>query len=329
MLSVLAQAIFAATRIYPVKNSPVARDRSPSSAYESKKQQRVPGDSQIKSMTRVQAQKLEAFSTLHKGPEAFVMPNVWDAGTARILAGLGFQALGTTSAGLAFSKGLRDSSRCLSRKEVIENARSIVEATSLPVSADLEDGFGDSPDDCALTIRDAIQTGLCGGSIEDATGYPNHPIHDFNHAVERIHAAVEAKSNSHFVITARADNFLYDRPDLDDTIRRLQSFEASGADVVYAPGLPDLESIREICSAVSIPVNVVVGLSDPKYSVGDLSAHGVRRVSTGGSLARAALGAMVRAATELMEFGTCQYADSAISDKEAASQMRLTTRGRI
>jgi len=277
-------------------------------------------------MMDVHAKKLETFSKLHTASEAFVMPNAWDAGTARILAGLGFQALGTTSAGLAFSKGQRDSSRSLSRKEVIENAKSIVEATSLPVSADLEDGFGDSPDECAMTIRQAIQIGLSGGGIEDATGHLDHPIHEFNHAVERIHAAVEAKANSKFVITARADNFLYDRADLDDTIRRLQAFETAGADVVYAPGLPDIESIREVCKAVSIPVNVVVGLSDTQYNVNDLSAHGVRRISTGGSLARAALGEMIRAATELKEFGTYRYAESAISDKDAANQMQIVTR---
>lgn len=276
-----------------------------------------------------QQEKMRAFATLHKATEAFIMPNAWDAGSARILTGLGFQALATTSAGLAYSKGLRDSTRSLTRNEVIENARAIVAATDLPVSADLEDGFGDTPEDCAQTIREAEQVGLCGGGIEDATGYAEQPIHDFSLAVERIQAAVEAKSNPDFIITARADNFIYDRSDLNDTIRRLQAFEAAGADVLYAPGLPDKSAIHDVCSAVSVPVNVVVGLSDMKCSIDELSKNGVRRISTGGSLARAALGEVIRAATELKELGTYQYAEAAVSDEDAAKQMRHAARDRV
>ncbi|MEP4194428.1 MAG: isocitrate lyase/phosphoenolpyruvate mutase family protein [Aliishimia sp.] len=266
-------------------------------------------------------QLLDTFTNLHASPGAFLMPNAWDAGSARLLEGLGFQALATTSAGLAFSMGLRDSSGCLSRDQVLNNARSIIEATSLPVSADLENGFGDAPADCAQTVRDAIDIGLCGGALEDATGDPDNPIYEFELAVDRIHAAAAAKSRPDFLITARAENFIYNKPDLDDTIRRLQAFETAGADVVYAPGLPDIESVRTVCQSVGIPVNVVLGLSATAYSVEDLSAAGVARISTGGSLARAALGEMIRAAQELKDFGTYTYATRAISDADAARHM--------
>ncbi|MCE8510854.1 isocitrate lyase/phosphoenolpyruvate mutase family protein [Ruegeria pomeroyi] len=205
--------------------------------------------------------KLEKFGRLHQTSGAFLMPNAWDARTARILEGLGFPALATTSAGLAFSMGLRDSSGSLSRQQVLDNAYSVVSATSLPVSADLENGFGASPEDCAQTVREAEAAGLCGGAIEDATGDPNDPVYGFELAVERIRAAVEAKRAKNFLITARAENFIYGRPDLGDTIRRLKAFEQAGADVVYAPGIPDVACVRKLCEAVSVPVNVVVGLS--------------------------------------------------------------------
>ncbi len=270
--------------------------------------------------------KLEEFARLHRTSGTFLMPNAWDAGTARILERLGFQALATTSAGLAFAMGLRDSSGSLSRQQVLDNARSIVEATSLPVSADLEDGFGASPQDVAQTVREAGEIGLCGGAVEDSTGDPRNPILEFELAVERIRAAAEAKPAKRFLITARAENFIYGRPDLDDTIRRLTAFEQAGADVVYAPGLPDVACVRELCKAVTVPVNVVVGLSATTYSVDDLSKAGVRRISTGGSLARAALAEMIRAATELKEHGTYGYADKAISDTAAANQMRIVQR---
>lgn len=270
------------------------------------------------------AQKMEKFRDLHQGPAAFLMPNPWDAGTAKILESLGYEALATTSAGLAFSLGVRDSTASLSRGEVLENARSIVKATRLPVSADLENGFGDTPEACAQTITEAFAQGLCGGSIEDATGEIAQPIYDFELAVERVQAAVEAKPDTRFMLTARAENFICDRPDLDDTIRRLQAFEAAGADVLYAPGLPDIDAVRQVCAAVSRPVNVVVGLTGANYSLEELSQAGVRRISVGGAFARAALGEFIRAATELKDHGTYGFARDAVPDATAAGYMKTT-----
>ncbi|HEX6015125.1 MAG TPA: isocitrate lyase/phosphoenolpyruvate mutase family protein [Geminicoccaceae bacterium] len=261
------------------------------------------------------------FRGLHERQGVFVMPNPWDAGTARILSALGFEALATTSAGLAFSIGRQDSAASLTRDEVLQNARAIVEATDLPVSADLEDGFGASPQACAETIRLAADVGVVGGSIEDATGDPDRPIYEFEHAVERIAAACEEARRHPFVLTARAENFLHGRPDLDDTLRRLQAFEVAGADVLYAPGLPSLDAIRIVCTAVSRPVNVVMGLSGRAYTVEELAEAGVKRISVGGSFARAALGALVRAAREVKEHGTFAYAADAIPDAEASAHM--------
>ncbi|MGC3940130.1 isocitrate lyase/PEP mutase family protein [Roseobacter sp. EG26] len=266
--------------------------------------------------------KLAEFKRLHTTSEIFIAPNAWDAGTARILESIGFPALATTSAGLAFSMGVTDSSGSLTRAQVLENAKSIVEATSLPVSADLENGFGVQPDDCALTIRQAEAIGLCGGALEDASGDPENPIYDFELAVERIRVACAAKTKQNFHVTARAENFLYGRPDLEDTIRRLRAFEQAGADVVYAPGLPDIDAVKAVCQSVNIPVNVVVGLTDTTYDKADLAAVGVRRISTGGSLARAALGEMIRGASELKTQGTYRYAANAIPDAEAAAYMK-------
>jgi 2-methylisocitrate lyase-like PEP mutase family enzyme len=268
-----------------------------------------------------QASKHRTFRDLHDRQGAFVMPNPWDAGTARILTALGFEALATTSAGLAFSVGRRDSAASLTRDEVLANARAIVEATHLPVSADLEDGFGPRPETCAETIRLAAGVGLVGGSIEDATGDPAEPIYAFQHAVERVAAAVEEARRHPFVLTARAEGFLHGRPDLDEIIRRLQAFEAAGADVLYAPGLPSLEAIRTVCAAISRPVNVVMGLSAPTYTVEELAEAGVTRISVGGSFARAALGALVRAAREVKEHGTFTYATDAIPHAEASAYM--------
>lgn len=268
-----------------------------------------------------QAEKFNAFVALHERPGAFVMPNPWDAGSSRILTALGFQALATTSAGLAFSLGLRDSTASLSRDQILENARAIVDATELPVSADLEDGFGPSPEDCALTIRMACGAGLVGGSIEDATGNPTDPIYDFSQSVQRVAAAsAEARRNS-FILTARAENFIRGRPDLQDTIRRLQAYERAGAHVLYAPGLPTLDAIAAVCAAVTLPVNVVMGLSGPVFTVEQLAAAGVKRISVGGSLARAALGGFVRAAREIKERGTFGYAAEAISHADATAYM--------
>jgi 2-methylisocitrate lyase-like PEP mutase family enzyme len=265
--------------------------------------------------------KFEAFRALHERGGAFVIPNPWNGGSAIILQQLGFEALATTSAGLGFSVGRMDSGGELTRDDTLQNAREIVAATDLPVSADLEGGFGDAPEDCAHTIRLASQTGLVGGSIEDATGRPDAPIYEFQHAVERIAAAVEASRNLPFFLTARAENFLHGRRDLDDTILRLQAFEKAGADVLYAPGLPDLDATRLVCSSVSRPVNVVMGLSGPNLSVAQLAAAGVKRVSVGGSFARAALGGFIRAANEVREHGTFNYAVEALPDAEARRMM--------
>jgi 2-methylisocitrate lyase-like PEP mutase family enzyme len=267
-----------------------------------------------------QTQKAHQFRALHARPGAFLIPNPWDAGTARILAALGFEALTTTSAGLAFTLGRRDGANLISRDETLENARVIAGATDLPVAADLENGFGDAPEDAAETIRLAAGVaGLVGGSIEDATGDARHPIYDFQHAVERMAAAVEAARalSFPFVLVGRAENFLHGRPDLDDTIRRLQAFEAAGADALYAPGLTKAEEIRTVCQSVSRPVNVVMGLKGGSFSVQELASFGVKRISVGSSLSRAALGAFVRAAREMKEKGTFEFAKEALPFGEA------------
>lgn len=268
-----------------------------------------------------QRKKFERLKGLHDGDTAFVIPNPWDAGSARLLTSLGFEALATTSAGYAFSKGKRDSFAGLGRDELLENAAEIVNATHLPVSADLEDGFGSAPGTCADTIRMACKIGLVGGSIEDATGNPSSPIYSISEAVERIQAAAEAARGLPFLLTARAENYLWGRPDLNDTIRRLQAFSEAGADVLYAPGLPDIEAIKTVCHAVEKPVNVVMGLRGASYSVAELSAAGVRRVSVGGSFARAALGALMRAAEEVKTSGTFGYAAEAIPDAVVSQLM--------
>lgn len=269
-------------------------------------------------------EKYAQFKALHEGQAAFVIPNPWDAGSARILSAMGFQALATTSAGYAFSVGRRDSFAGLSRPELLANAKMIVEATDLPVSADLEDGFGALPEICAETVRLASAIGLVGGSIEDATGDPDNPIYDLDAAVDRVAAAAEAAAGLPFVLTARAENFLWGRKDLKDTIARLQAFSAAGADVLYAPGLPDIEAIAAVCRAVDKPVNVVMGLQGGSYSVAELSAVGVRRISVGGSFARAALGALKRAAHEVLTGGTFTYAQDAIPDREVSQLMSQT-----
>ena len=256
-----------------------------------------------------------AFRALHEGPACFAIPNPWDAGSAKMLAALGFPALATTSAGFAFSIGRPDAANAVSRDETLQNARAIVEATPLPVSADLENGFGDAPEDCAETIRQAAAAGLVGGSIEDATGRPGDPIYPPPLAVERIEAAVRAARSLpfHFMLTARAENHLNGIDDLDDTIRRLQAYAAAGADVLYAPGLRTREDIRLVVQAVAPkPVNVVAGLSGPNLSVAELADLGVRRVSLGSSFARAAYGAFLRAAQEVRERGSFDFSAQAV-----------------
>jgi 2-methylisocitrate lyase-like PEP mutase family enzyme len=266
-------------------------------------------------------QKYQAFRALHKRAGTFVIPNPWNAGTARILTTLGFEALATTSAGYAFAVGRRDSGTDLTREGILANAKKIVEATDLPVSADLQDGFGQAPETCAETIRLASESGLAGGSIEDSTDDSNNPIYDFQLAVERVAAAAKAAHDCQFLLTARAENFLHGRPDLADTIRRLQAFDDAGADVLYAPGLPSLDSIRQVCASVGKPVNVVMGLKGATFSVEELAAAGVKRISVGGTLARAALGAFVRAAREIRDKGTFTYSAEALPPAEAKAFM--------
>ncbi len=253
-----------------------------------------------------------AFRELHRRDGAFVIPNPWDVGTARILASMGFEALATTSAGLAFSLGLPEGA--IGREQAIDHCRAIVMATELPVSADLEKGFGDDPEAVADTVRIAAETGLAGCSIEDYTGRHEDPIFDFDLAAERVAAAVEAaRSLPHdVVLTARAATLRHGRLDLDDTVRRLQAFEAAGADVLYAPGLHDLDDIRAVCSAVSRPVNVVMGMPGATFGVAELAAAGVKRISVGSAFSRLALGAVIRAAREIAGRGTFTFSKDAI-----------------
>ena len=267
-------------------------------------------------MTETTNSRESSFRALHQREGAFVIPNPWDIGSARILASMGFEALATTSAGMAFALGRKEG--MVSRADTLEHCRTIVDATALPVSADLERGFGDSADSVAETILAAAQTGLAGGSIEDYSGDPGNPIFEFNLAVERIAAAVDASRSlaQDFVLTARSENFLWGRRDLDDTIKRLQAFSKAGADVLYAPGLPDLDSVRRVCAEVDKPVNIVMGLSSTGFTVPELAAAGVKRISVGASFARAAYGAFVNAATEVINDGSFAYADSAIGFAE-------------
>jgi 2-methylisocitrate lyase-like PEP mutase family enzyme len=249
-----------------------------------------------------QAEKAQRFRALHERDGAFIIPNPWDIGSARLFEALGFESLATTSSGFAYSLGRKDG--LVTRDEKLAHCRALCEATSLPVSADLEKCFADDPMEAAETIALAAQVGLVGGSIEDATGDPARPIYDFNHAVERVVAAVEvAKSlDIPFVLTARAENFLHGRPDMDDTIRRLQAFEAAGADVLYAPGPSTLVETREITSALTRPVNM---LATPfkDVTVDELAEAGVKRISIGGAMARAAIGLLVRNSQQMLDEG--------------------------
>ena len=262
-----------------------------------------------------QAEKAAVFQTLHQRAKTFVIGNPWDAGSARILTSLGYEALSTTSAGLAFSLGRKDGTAAVSRAEALANAKSIVEATTLPVAADLENGYGHRPEDAAETIQLAADAGLVGGSIEDATGNESDPIYEFSHAVERVAAAAEAARSlpSPFMFVARAENYLHGRPDLDDTIRRLQAFEKAGAEVLYAPGLTSPDDIRTVCSSVGKPVNVLMGLKGaPRLTVAQLGELGVRRISLGSGFSRAALTAFLHSAREVIDEGTFTFADEAM-----------------
>jgi 2-methylisocitrate lyase-like PEP mutase family enzyme len=260
-------------------------------------------------MTVSQSDKATRFRALHQGPHAFVIPNPWDAGSARILAGLGFQALATSSGASAGILGRRDGK--VRRDEALAHARAIVDATDLPVSADLEKGFGDAPSAAAETIRLAAEVGLCGGSIEDATGDKDRPLYDIEQATLRVAAAVQAARalSFPFTLTARTENFLRGNPSLDDTIKRLQAFEKAGADVLMAPGLPDLEAVRAVCTAVSKPVNFMAGIRGKSFTVAELEAAGVRRISLATSLYRAAMTGLLDASREVKDRGTFSYLD--------------------
>ncbi len=261
-------------------------------------------------------EKCTAFRRLHEGAGVFLMPNPWDPGTAKLLASLGFKALATSSAGFAFSRGLPDGA--VGFEAMIAHCKDLVAAVDLPVSADLEKGKGNSAESAAETIFAADAAGLAGCSIEDHTGDPAIPIYEFSHAVDRVAAAADAVKalNSDFVFTARAENYLWDRPDLDDTIARLRAFEAAGADALYAPGISDIETIRTICSAVTRPVNV---LAVQNLSVAMLAEAGVKRISLGSKLTNAAFGAVRRAAREMLDHGAFDFAAEAMPFGELQS----------
>ena len=268
---------------------------------------------------RTQAEKGIDFRALHERDGAFIIPNPWDVGTARLLAHLGFEALATTSAGYSFSVGRRDN--VTDRDEMMTHVEAIVSATDLPVSADLEHGFGDDPATVAETIRLAAATGLVGGSIEDFTQRADDPIYPLDLAVERVRAAAEAARSLPFpfTLTARAENYLVGRPDLKDTIERLQAYQEAGADVLYAPGLSSREDIATVVRSVDRPVNVVMGLQGVQLTLAELSEIGVKRVSVGSSLSRAALGAFLRAGREMLEHGTFTFAEDAVPYREISA----------
>ena len=270
------------------------------------------------------AEKAAAFRALHERPGAFMIPNPWDAGTARLLASLGFEALATTSLGLANSLGRVDGTNGVSRAQVIENCRVIAAATDLPVNADLENGYAHEPRAAAEIIRLAAGAGISGGSIEDATGEADRPIYDFQQAVERVQAAVEVARALPvpFLLTARAENLLHGRLDLDDTIRRLQAFEKAGADVLYAPGVRDLATIQTVVASVSKPVNVVMSAADPDLTVAQLAGVGVKRISVGGALSRLALAAFLKGAREMAERGAFTWMRDTVPSKELKDVFR-------
>jgi 2-methylisocitrate lyase-like PEP mutase family enzyme len=262
--------------------------------------------------------KAEGFLALHQADSPLLLPNPWDAGSARVLASMGFRALATTSSGFAATLGRLDGS--VSRDEALAHASAIVRATELPVSADLEQGFADDAAGVADTVRAAIGTGLAGCSVEDSTGRAEDPIFELGDAVDRVLAAAEAAHGGpvHFVLTARAENYLHGRPDLGDTIARLRAFEEAGADVLYAPGLTDLGEIRSVVASVGLPVNVLARSGAP--SVAELASAGVRRISVGGAFAFAALGALVEAAEELLTEGTYGYLERTAVGSKAARE---------
>jgi 2-methylisocitrate lyase-like PEP mutase family enzyme len=274
-------------------------------------------------MSNTQKEKAARFRALHDGPGIFVIPNPWDVASARILAGVGFEALATSSAASACALGRKDGG--LTRDEALAHALTIVNATDLPVSADLERGFGDAPDVVAETIRLAADAGLVGCTIEDTTGNQKSPLYEFSLAVERIAAAAEAARalSFPFVLTARAHNLMYANPSVDETIKRLQAFEQAGADVLFAPGLPDLNAVRAVCTALSKPVNFMVGIKGKSFSVRELADAGVKRISLATSLYRAAMTAFVEAVSEVKNSGQFQFLDRCVSTQELLNMMQV------
>ena len=274
-------------------------------------------------MSLDQKEKAARFLALHEGPGAFVIPNPWDVLSARLLAGLGFEALATSSAASANAVGRRDGG--ISRDQALDHARSIVEATDLPVSADLEKGFGDEPRVVAETVTLAAAAGLVGCTIEDSTGDSARPLFDFSLAVERIAAGVEATRALPFpfMLTARAHNWLYPNPSLDETIRRLQAYEKAGAQVLMAPGLPDLEVVKTVCQAISKPFNFMVGIKGKSFSVGHLAAAGVKRISLATSLYRAAMTGLLDAVNEIKHTGEFTFVDPSVTTPELVKIMRI------
>ncbi len=274
-------------------------------------------------MSVTQREKAARFRALHDGPDAFVIPNPWDVASACILHGLGFEALATSSAASACAMGRRDGE--LSRDEALAHVCMIVNATDLPVSADLERGFGDAPDIVAETVRLAAEAGVVGCTIEDTTGNQDRPLYDFSLAVERIAAAAQAAHASPFpfILTARAHNLMYSNPSLDDTIKRLQAFEREGADVLFAPGLADLNAVRAVCTALSKPVNFMVGIKGKFFSVAELTGAGVKRISLATSLYRAAMTGFVEAASEVKNSGQFRFLDRCASTSELLKLMSL------
>jgi 2-methylisocitrate lyase-like PEP mutase family enzyme len=273
-------------------------------------------------MTVSQADKAEKFRALHEAPGSFVIPNPWDGGSARVLAGLGFEALATSSGAKAGVLGKRDGK--VSREEALANARQIVEACDLPVAADLEKGFGDAPDAAAETIRQAAAIGLVGGSIEDATGDKDKPLYDVEEAAARVAAAVKAARSLPFpfMLTARAEGFLRGKADLDDVLRRLKAYEAAGADVLFAPGLPDIAAVKKVCSSIGKPFNFMVGIKGRSFSRAELEGAGVKRISLATSLYRAAMTGLVNAAKEVKDKGTFGYLDTSIPTPELNAFMK-------
>lgn len=263
-----------------------------------------------------QQTKVQRFRTLHMEPGLFIIPNPWDPGSAKVLAALGFQALTTSSSAAAAVVGRRDGT--LSRDEAIAHARAIAEAVEIPVAGDLENGFGDRPDDAAETIRRAAAASLAGGSIEDSPSDRTIPVYELGHAVARVEAAAAAarESAAGFVLTARAENFIRGRRDLADTIKRLQAYERAGADVLFAPGLPDLDSVRAVCSAVSRPVNFMAGIRGASFTVEQLRDAGVKRISVAGSLYRASVQGLLEAAREIQANGTFEYVERIVTSPE-------------